>query len=248
MRIRAGTYQTGTVAEPLNMQGWQVVDELNRLMAGQPVSGFVAPVHLVVGSQRRLRWRLPVRLRPGERLSGHLPADLEATLTGATLLRHANPLFAAPGRPAEPTHAALAARAVRGGAVRHGHAHRRRRRDGLPGPVRHRQCGAPVLGGTARARAEHPGPAAADPADRTAGRTHGRGRFPGRRPPDLRADPERTRCARSTDRTARGRRGRVGARPAPVQPAVPELGPCPCAASRCRGTTRARGCVARQPR
>ncbi|WP_235582069.1 substrate-binding domain-containing protein [Rhizobacter sp. Root1221] len=49
MRIRAGTYQTGTVAEPLNMQGWQVVDELNRLLAGQPVSGFVAPVHLVSG-------------------------------------------------------------------------------------------------------------------------------------------------------------------------------------------------------
>ena len=47
LRIRAGTYQTGTVAEPLNLQGWQVVDELNRLMAGQPVSGFVAPVHLV---------------------------------------------------------------------------------------------------------------------------------------------------------------------------------------------------------
>jgi ribose transport system substrate-binding protein len=47
MRIRSGTYQTGTVAEPLNMQGWQVVDELNRLMAGQPASGFVAPVHLV---------------------------------------------------------------------------------------------------------------------------------------------------------------------------------------------------------
>ena len=47
MRVRTGTYQTGTVAEPLNMQGWQVVDELNRLMAGQPVSGFVAPVHLV---------------------------------------------------------------------------------------------------------------------------------------------------------------------------------------------------------
>lgn len=49
MRVRAGTYQTGTVAEPLNMQGWQVVDELNRLIAGQPVSGFVAPVHLVSG-------------------------------------------------------------------------------------------------------------------------------------------------------------------------------------------------------
>lgn len=51
MRIRAGTFQTGTVAEPLNMQGWQVVDELNRLMAGQAVSGFVAPVHLVSRAQ-----------------------------------------------------------------------------------------------------------------------------------------------------------------------------------------------------
>ena len=49
MRIRARTFQTGTVAEPLNMQGWQVVDELNRLLAGQPVSGFIAPVHLVSG-------------------------------------------------------------------------------------------------------------------------------------------------------------------------------------------------------
>jgi ribose transport system substrate-binding protein len=46
MRIRAGSYQTGTVAEPLNLQGWQIIDELNRLMQGQAVSGFVAPVHL----------------------------------------------------------------------------------------------------------------------------------------------------------------------------------------------------------
>ena len=59
MRIRAGTFQTGTVAEPLNMQGWQVVDELNRLMAGQAVSGLVAPVHLVsaqdIGTDARSR-------------------------------------------------------------------------------------------------------------------------------------------------------------------------------------------------
>jgi ribose transport system substrate-binding protein len=47
MRIRAGSYQTGTVAEPLNLQGWQIVDELNRLIHGQPVSGYTAPVHLV---------------------------------------------------------------------------------------------------------------------------------------------------------------------------------------------------------
>lgn len=47
LRIQARTFQTGTVAEPLNQQGWQVLDELNRLFARQPVSGFVAPVHLV---------------------------------------------------------------------------------------------------------------------------------------------------------------------------------------------------------
>jgi ribose transport system substrate-binding protein len=47
LRIQAGTFQAGTVAEPLNLHGWQVVDELNRLFAHQPVSGFVAPVHLV---------------------------------------------------------------------------------------------------------------------------------------------------------------------------------------------------------
>ncbi|MEK8031243.1 substrate-binding domain-containing protein [Ideonella sp. DXS29W] len=47
LRIRAGSYQTGTVAEPLNQQGWQVIDELNRLMNGLAPSGFTAPVHLV---------------------------------------------------------------------------------------------------------------------------------------------------------------------------------------------------------
>ena len=47
LRIQAKTYQTVTVAEPLNLHGWQVMDELNRLFAGQPVSGFVAPIHLV---------------------------------------------------------------------------------------------------------------------------------------------------------------------------------------------------------
>lgn len=47
LRIRTGTFQTATVAEPLNLHGWQLVDELNRLLAGQPVSGYVMPVHLV---------------------------------------------------------------------------------------------------------------------------------------------------------------------------------------------------------
>lgn len=47
LRIRAGTFQTGTVSEPLNLHGWQLVDELNRLLAHQPVSGYIVPVHLV---------------------------------------------------------------------------------------------------------------------------------------------------------------------------------------------------------
>ncbi len=47
LRIRTGTFQTGTVAEPLNLHGWQLVDEMNRLLAGEHVAGTVFPVHLV---------------------------------------------------------------------------------------------------------------------------------------------------------------------------------------------------------
>jgi ribose transport system substrate-binding protein len=47
LRIRTGTFQTGTVAEPLNLHGWQLVDEMNRLFAGERVTGYVFPVHLV---------------------------------------------------------------------------------------------------------------------------------------------------------------------------------------------------------
>ncbi len=61
LRIHAAAFQYGTVAEPLNLQGWQLVDELNRLLAGRPVTGYVTPVHLVTpdniafdGGQRML--------------------------------------------------------------------------------------------------------------------------------------------------------------------------------------------------
>jgi ribose transport system substrate-binding protein len=47
LRIRTGTFQVGTVAEPLTLHGWQLVDEMNRLLAGQAVTQFVFPVHLV---------------------------------------------------------------------------------------------------------------------------------------------------------------------------------------------------------
>lgn len=46
-RIRTGKFQAGTVPEPLNLHGWQLVDELNRAIAGQPPSGYSTPVHLV---------------------------------------------------------------------------------------------------------------------------------------------------------------------------------------------------------
>src|SRR5258705_9834101 len=49
-RIRQKRYQIGTVAEPLSLQGWMTIDELNRAFAGQPPSGFVPPPHLFIAS------------------------------------------------------------------------------------------------------------------------------------------------------------------------------------------------------
>ena len=46
-RIRAGQYQSVTVAEPLNLQGWQLVDELNRAIQGEACSGYVTAPALV---------------------------------------------------------------------------------------------------------------------------------------------------------------------------------------------------------
>lgn len=46
-RIRAGQFQSVTVAEPLNLQGWQLVDELNRAVQGAAWSGYVSPLHVV---------------------------------------------------------------------------------------------------------------------------------------------------------------------------------------------------------
>lgn len=46
-RIRGGDSQIGTVAEPLKLHGWQLLDEFNRTFAGQPPSGYVTPAHLI---------------------------------------------------------------------------------------------------------------------------------------------------------------------------------------------------------
>jgi ribose transport system substrate-binding protein len=49
-RIRQKQYQLATVAEPLHLHGWQCIDEMNRALAGQPPSGFVAHVHLFINA------------------------------------------------------------------------------------------------------------------------------------------------------------------------------------------------------
>ena len=46
-RIRSGQYQAVTVAEPLNLQGWQLVDELNRAINKVDWSGYTSPLHVV---------------------------------------------------------------------------------------------------------------------------------------------------------------------------------------------------------
>lgn len=46
-RIRSNQYQAITVAEPLNLQGWQLVDELNRAIQGEACSGYVTSPALV---------------------------------------------------------------------------------------------------------------------------------------------------------------------------------------------------------
>jgi ribose transport system substrate-binding protein len=46
-RIRTGEYQAITVAEPLNLQGWQLVDELNRAIQGEACSGYITSPALV---------------------------------------------------------------------------------------------------------------------------------------------------------------------------------------------------------
>lgn len=47
-RVRTKQYQYATIPEPINLQGWQLVDEINRALAGGKESGYKIPVHIVV--------------------------------------------------------------------------------------------------------------------------------------------------------------------------------------------------------
>ena len=46
-RIRNGEYQVATVPEPVLLQGYQVIDEINRALNGEDPSGYVPPVYVV---------------------------------------------------------------------------------------------------------------------------------------------------------------------------------------------------------
>lgn len=45
-RIRTGDFQAATVPSPLHSEGWQIIDELNRAMAGEQASGYVPQIHV----------------------------------------------------------------------------------------------------------------------------------------------------------------------------------------------------------
>ena len=49
-RIASGQYQAVTVPEPLEQEGWQIIDEFNRAFNNQPASGYVPAVHVTDSS------------------------------------------------------------------------------------------------------------------------------------------------------------------------------------------------------
>jgi ribose transport system substrate-binding protein len=49
-RIASKQYQAATVPEPLEQEGWQIVDEFNRAFNNQPASGYVPAVHVTDAS------------------------------------------------------------------------------------------------------------------------------------------------------------------------------------------------------
>ncbi len=55
LRIRHASYQKATVPEPLIFHGWQLVDELNRILQGKPPSGFSTPPAVLTGENIRPR-------------------------------------------------------------------------------------------------------------------------------------------------------------------------------------------------
>jgi len=47
LRVQNASYQRATIPEPLLFHGWQLIDELNRILSNQAPSGYVTPAHIV---------------------------------------------------------------------------------------------------------------------------------------------------------------------------------------------------------
>ena len=60
--------------EPLNLQGWIAVDELNRAFAGAPWSGYVTAVHLVTHDNVEQDGGAKNRFDPGNGYRDHYKA------------------------------------------------------------------------------------------------------------------------------------------------------------------------------
>jgi ribose transport system substrate-binding protein len=73
-RIKAGSYQVATVPEPLNLQGWMAIDELNRAFAGAPWSGYINAVHLVTKANVTQDGGKDNRFDPGNGYRDHYKA------------------------------------------------------------------------------------------------------------------------------------------------------------------------------
>ena len=75
-RIRDKQYQIATVAEPLNLQGWIMIDEMNRAFAGEKPSGFVPHVHLFTADNIDKDGGTGEQVRSRQRLSRRIQEDL----------------------------------------------------------------------------------------------------------------------------------------------------------------------------
>ena len=98
-RIRkGGQYQAVTVSEPIELQAYQAIDELNRAFHGQPPSGFVQPPFLVTKDNIHSRGRRQEYVHPEQRLQEALPGDL-----GRSEIRLARPAGSVDPRAAVPS-------------------------------------------------------------------------------------------------------------------------------------------------
>ena len=70
-RIRDKQYQIATVAEPLHLQGWHMIDEMNRAFAGEQPSGLRAARPSVHRRQYRQGRRRAEHVRSRQRLQRH---------------------------------------------------------------------------------------------------------------------------------------------------------------------------------